>query len=84
MPSFWSQDTRRRSIAWIVGIVLTTVLIGVSAIWLGGTPPPRKIVLATGQAGGVYDSFSREYQKRLRAQGLNVELVTTRAWRLRP
>lgn len=40
-------------------------------------PPPSKIVLATGQPGGVYDSFGREYQKRLRAQGLRVELVNT-------
>jgi len=77
MPRFWSQDTRRRTIAWIVGIVLTIGLIAVSAVWLGGTPPPRKIVLATGQPGGVYDSFGHEYQKRLRAQGLNVELVNT-------
>lgn len=76
MPSFWSQDTRRRTIAWIVGIVLTIVLVGVSALWLGGTPPSR-IVLATGQPGGVYDSFGKEYQKRLRAQGLEVELVNT-------
>ncbi len=77
MPSFWSQDTRFRTIAWIVGIVLTVVLIGVSARWLGGTPPPNRIVLATGQAGGVYDSFGHEYEKRLRAQGLKVELVNT-------
>jgi len=61
MPSFWLQDTRRGTIAWIVGIVLMIVLIGVSAIWLGGTPPPSKIVLATGQPGGVYDGFGREY-----------------------
>jgi TRAP transporter TAXI family solute receptor len=77
MPSFWSHDTRFRAIAWIVGIVLTIVLIGVSARWLGGTPPPKKIVLATGQAGGVYDSFGREYAKRLSALGLKVELVNT-------
>jgi TRAP transporter TAXI family solute receptor len=77
MLNIWSRDTRRRTIVWIVGIVLTIALIGVSAIWLGGTPPPRKIVLATGQPGGVYDAFGREYQKRLRAQGLNVELVNT-------
>ena len=77
MLNIWSHDARRRTIAWIVGIVLTIALIGVSAIWLGGTPPPRKIVLATGQPGGVYDSFGREYQKRLRARGLNVELVNT-------
>jgi TRAP transporter TAXI family solute receptor len=77
MPSFWSQDTRFRTIAWIVGIVLTIVLIGVSAQWLGGAPPPKKIVLATGQAGGVYDSFGREYAKRLSSLGLKVELVNT-------
>ena len=77
MRNFWSQDTRRRTIAWIVAIVLTIVLIGVSAVWLGGTPPPSKIVLATGQPGGVYDSFGREYQNRLRALGLRVELVNT-------
>ena len=77
MPSFWSPDTRFRTIAWIVGIILTVVLVGVSARWLGGAPPPNKIVLATGQSGGVYDSFGREYEKRLRAQGLKVELVNT-------
>src|SRR5574342_68434 len=77
MPNFWSQDTRRRSIAWIAGNVLTILLIGVSVVWLGGTPPPSRIVLATGQAGGVYDSFGREYQKRLSAQGLKVDLVNT-------
>ena len=77
MPSFWSPDTRFRTIAWIVGIVLTIVLVSLSARWLGGAPPPNKIVLATGQAGGIYDSFGREYEKRLRAQGLKVELVNT-------
>jgi len=76
MPNLWSQDTRRRTIAWIVGIVLTVALIALSAFLMGGSPP-SKIVLATGQPGGVYDSFGREYQKRLGAQGLKVELVNT-------
>jgi TRAP transporter TAXI family solute receptor len=77
MPSFWSPDTRFRTIAWLAAIVLTIVVISVSASWLGGAPPPSKIVLATGQAGGVYDSFGREYAKRLGALGLKVELVNT-------
>jgi uncharacterized protein len=76
MPNFWSQDTRRRTIAWMVGIGLTIVLIIVSVFLMGGSPP-SKIVLATGQPGGVYDSFGHEYQKRLGAQGLKVELVNT-------
>jgi TRAP transporter TAXI family solute receptor len=60
----------------MVGILLTIALIVVSAYLWGGSPP-SKIVLATGQPGGVYDSFGREYQKRLGAQGLKVELVNT-------
>ena len=77
MPSFWSPDTRFRTIAWIVGIVLTILLVVASALWLGDAPPPKKIVMATGQAGGVYDSFGHEYAKRLSTQGLKVELVNT-------
>ena len=76
MPSLWSPETRRRTLLWTVGIVLTVALVVVSAYLWGGSPP-NKIVLATGQAGGVYDSFGREYQKRLGAQGLKVELVNT-------
>ena len=76
MPNFWSPETRRRTLAWIVGIVLTIALVAVSAFLWGGSPP-SKIVLATGQPGGVYDSFGHEYQKRLGAQGLKVELVNT-------
>ncbi len=60
----------------MVGILLTIALVMVSAYLWGGSPP-SKIVLATGQPGGVYDSFGREYQKRLGAQGLKVELVNT-------
>lgn len=76
MPTLWSPETRRRTLLWMVGILLTIVLVAVSAYLWGGSPP-SKIVFATGQPGGVYDSFGREYQKRLGAQGLKVELVNT-------
>jgi uncharacterized protein len=76
MPTLWSPETRRRTLLWTVGILLTIALVVVSAHLWGGSPP-SKIVLATGQSGGVYDSFGREYQKRLSAQGLKVELVNT-------
>ncbi len=76
MPNLWSPETRRRTFLWTVGIVLTIALVAISAYLWGGSPP-SKIVFATGQPGGVYDSFGREYQKRLRAEGLKVELVNT-------
>jgi TRAP transporter TAXI family solute receptor len=76
MPTLWSPETRRRTLLWVVGILLTIVLVVVSAYLWGGSPP-SKIVLATGQPGGVYDTFGHEYQKRLGAQGLKVELVNT-------
>lgn len=72
----WSPDSRRRTIAVIAILALTIALIALSAYLMGGSPP-SKIVLATGQPGGVYDSFGHEYQKRLGAQGLKVELVNT-------
>jgi len=34
----------------------------------------RRIVLATGQAGGTYEAVGREYQRRLGREGLRVEL----------
>src|SRR6266511_1340358 len=76
MPNLWSPETRRRTFLWMAGIVLTIALVAISAYLWGGSPP-SKIVFATGQPGGVYDSFGREYQKRLRAEGLRVELVNT-------
>jgi TRAP transporter TAXI family solute receptor len=55
---------------------LALILAGISLGLL--TPsPPRRIVLATGQAGGMYDAFGLEYANRLGAQGLRVEVVKT-------
>src|SRR5262249_18452521 len=72
----WSPETRRRTLWWTLGVVLTIGLVAASPVLMGGSPP-SKIILATGQPGGVYDSFGHEYQKRLGAQGLKVELVNT-------
>jgi len=72
----WSSDSRSRTLAVIVIVALTIALVVLSAYLMGGSPP-SKIVLATGQPGGVYDAFGKEYQKRLGAQGLKVDLVNT-------
>ena len=57
-------------------VLLTLATLGVS-VWLAGPSPPRKIVLATGQEGGGYDTFGNQYRSRLRKMGLEVELVNT-------
>jgi TRAP transporter TAXI family solute receptor len=56
-----------------VGVVLTTAVVAVSLHYTDPFPP-RRIVLATGQAGGTYAALGREYQRRLAREGLRVEL----------
>jgi TRAP transporter TAXI family solute receptor len=68
--------THRRLLAWGSVVILTLVLVGLSRLWLE-PPPPSRIVLATGQPGGTYDSLGREYASQLRRQGLRVEIVQT-------
>ena len=76
MPPTKRSANRRRIVWWVAVIALTLVMLGVS-IWLMGPSPPRMIRLATGQEGGGYDTFGKEYQARLEKMGLEVELVHT-------
>jgi TRAP transporter TAXI family solute receptor len=57
-------------------VVLTVALVVVSVRYLDPFPPQR-IRLATGQAGGSYDAFGHEYQRRLGREGLRVHLQQT-------
>ena len=66
----------RRLTVWWVAAPLT-VAVGAASLVFGDPFPPRRIVLATGQAGGAYDTFGREYQRRLGREGLQVELRPT-------
>ena len=59
---------------WLVGILLFLVVL-LGAIWLIGAPPPRKIVLATGDPDGGFALLGREYKARLERMGLHVELL---------
>ena len=64
----------RRRRFWLVGILLFLVVL-VGVIWLIGAPPPRKIVLATGDPDGGFALLGREYKARLERMGLRVELL---------
>ena len=56
-----------------VAAVLTVAVVALSLRYVDPFPP-RRIVLATGQAGGTYEAVGREYQRRLAREGLRVEL----------
>src|SRR5438552_13095944 len=76
MTAFKFQEKKRRMKFWIALGVLTAAMLGLS-VWLTGPSPPRKIVFATGQEGGGYDTFGQQYQTHLAKMGLQVELVNT-------
>jgi uncharacterized protein len=67
---------RGRVTLWVVAVLLTVAMVGLSLRFMDPFPP-RRIVLATGQPDGAYAAFGREYQARLRPEGLQVDLVRT-------
>jgi TRAP transporter TAXI family solute receptor len=62
--------------AW-AAVSLFVISLGLS-VWLLGTPPPRKIVLATGDPDGGFAALGRAYKTRLERMGLQVELRGSR------
>src|SRR5438132_2882444 len=65
---------RGRRRLWVLALVLFFASLGLSA-WLIGAPPPRRIVLATGDPRGGFAALGRDYKARLEPLGLHVELV---------
>jgi uncharacterized protein len=61
---------------WLIVIILVTATILVGFL-VTGPSPPRTITLATGQAGGMYDTFGARYADRLGRIGLRTEVVQT-------
>lgn len=66
----------RRAKLWIFLAVGTAAVVLLGLVFLEPSPPKR-IRLATGQPGGAYDGFGREYQRRLAPLGLHVDIVGT-------
>jgi TRAP transporter TAXI family solute receptor len=61
---------------WLIAAVLIAVTVLVGYL-VTGPSPPRKITLATGQPGGMYDSFGARYVSRLARVGLHTDVVRT-------
>jgi len=60
-----------------VTIAVTALAIAVAAAVMLSNMPPRRIVMATGPAGGTYDEFGRRYRDVLAREGVEVKLVPT-------
>src|SRR5262249_34513904 len=65
---------RLRSRRWLAA-ALATILTLALGLYLRQSSPPRQVVMATGQEGGMYDTFGREYARRLDRAGLRVDVV---------
>jgi uncharacterized protein len=71
-----SHASNRRWILWaLLGIFSLALLV--ASIWFTDSPPPSKIVMATGAARGAYDLFGQKYSQRLKTMGLTVNLHNT-------
>jgi TRAP transporter TAXI family solute receptor len=64
----------RRRILWVAAVVLFVGMLGLS-VWLLGSPPPRRIKLATGDPKGSFAALGDKYKDHLKRMGLNVDLV---------
>src|SRR5262249_46911655 len=73
VDSVGTASTRRR--LWFVAAVSALVLV--AAFLASGPSPPRKIVMAGGQADGVYSAVANSYRARLKRAGLDAQVVVT-------
>lgn len=72
----WSDFTQFLAEAWPI---LTVLLLGLIAIWLyADPPPPRHVLMATGQPGGSYDALGKKYAAFFEKKGITLELVPTK------
>ena len=67
-----------RDIAGTWGLAVVILVAGfVVAYQFVGPPPPDRIVLATGQDGGAYQQYGKQYADWLARRGIEVELRET-------
>jgi TRAP-type uncharacterized transport system substrate-binding protein len=72
----WNDFTQFLEEAWPILAILLLLLI---AIWLyADPPPPRHVIMATGQPGGSYDALGKKYAAFFEKKGITLELRETR------
>lgn len=72
----WGDFVQFLSETWPI---LAFLLMGLVGIWLyADPPPPRHVVMATGQHGGSYGDLGKKYAAFFEKKGITLELVPTK------
>ena len=72
----WNDFTQFLAEAWPI---LAVLFLGLIAIWLyADPPPPRHVLMATGQPGGSYDTLGKKYAAFFEKKGITLELLPTK------
>ena len=72
----WSDFTQFMVEVWPI---LAVLFLGLIAVWLyADPPPPRHVVMATGQPGGSYDVLGKKYAAFFEKKGITLELLPTK------
>jgi len=72
----WNDFSQFLKEAWPILAVLLVALLGVW--WYADPPPPRHVVMATGQPGGSYDVLGKKYAAFFDKKGITLELLPTK------
>lgn len=74
------QSVKSASSFWMWLAIMAVCLTGmiVPFILLVEAPPPRHLVIATGGAEGAYHRFGQKYAELLKAEGITLEVRTTK------
>jgi TRAP transporter TAXI family solute receptor len=74
---FWTKQN-----ILMFGPPLAVVVLAITTIYLYVDPaPPKQLVIATGEEGGNYYQYAKEYQKLIEAEGIHLKIrATNGAW----
>lgn len=73
-----SMVAKMRRYAWLVPVLLITLITIVVAWKLLKPGAPTRVVLATGASGGAYEGFGKKYAEVFKREGVTLELKPTR------